>query len=206
MLFFGNSVDASLRLSDLEQFREYLDGYLRTESEFMSSLHSDLEIDMVPLFAETFPPLLHSAIITSTVSLVELEVRGYCEAMRNSLGLALRVSELSGALLDRFWRYCGKVIGLQLDADRLRWADLVGLFELRNCLVHVGGDLAEFQGASVVRAFAGRHGTPNLEGRSMAINSKTSVVALEIASVFLDEIFDLALARFPGQYLPRLGS
>lgn len=202
-LFFGNSVDAAERLSHLEQFREYLDCHLRAESEYMSSLHSDLEIDMIPLFAETFPPILHSSIITSTVSLVELELRGYCEAMRTSLGLVLRMNELSGSLLERFWRYCTKVAGLSLDPDALRWSDLVSLFELRNCLVHTGGDLASFWAESTLRSFAGEHGTPMIENDHLVLNSATSVLGLGIASEFLDRLFDIALARFPGRYNPR---
>lgn len=203
LLFFGNSVDASSRLSDLEQFREYLDGYLRTESEFMHGLHSDLDIDMVPLFAETFPPILHSAVITSTVALVELEIRGYCDALRSSLGLTLKMGDLSGSLLERFWRYCAKVVGLQLDPTRLRWPDVGGLFELRNCLVHAGGALTDFQGAAAVRTFARNHGTPEIQGDTVTIDSRTSIATLAIAADFLDGIFDLALARFPGQYGPR---
>jgi hypothetical protein len=202
LLFYGNAVDASSRLSDLEHFRGYLDGYLRTESEFMHELHSDLEVDMVPLFAETFPPILHSAVLTSTVALIELEIRGYCDALRTSLGLALKLSDLSGGLLERFWRYCGKVVGLPLDATTLRWQDVTGLFELRNCLVHAGGRLNEFQGAPAVRAFARTHGTPAILDDAVEIESNTSVTALAIASDFFDGIFDLALTRFPGAYRP----
>lgn len=203
LLFFGNSVDASSRLNDLEQFREYLDGYLRTESEFLHELHSDLEIDMVPLFADAFPPILHSAVITSTVALIELEIRGYCDALRSSADLALRLADLSGGLLDRFWRYCTKVVGLEFDANALRWPDVIGLFEVRNCLVHTGGRLIDFQGAAAIRTFASEHSTPTIQGDGVTIDSQTSVVALAIASHFLDGIFDHALARFPGEYKPR---
>jgi len=196
-------VDAESRLHDLEQFREYVDGFLRNESQFLSELHSDLEIDMVPMFAETFPPILHSSLITSTVALIELELRGYADALYTASSLSLRLADLSGSLLERFWRYTSKVAGITLDQDRLGWTDVTGLFELRNCIVHSGGSLSAFQGAQAIRRFALAHGTPSIEADLMTVDSKTSQIALTVASRFLVELFDCALRRFPGGYAPR---
>ncbi len=206
LLFFGNSVDASGRLSELASFLEYVQGYLDNEKTFCANLHADLEIDMVPLFAETLPPILHSSLITSTVALLEVELRGYCDAMQQALELSLKMGDLSGGLLDRSWTYLTKVCDLELDSQRLRWPDVAGLFEIRNCLVHSGGGLAEFQKANVIRAFSSRNGSPSLTKERITVDVRTSGICIEIAENFLDEIFDLALKRFPGHYQARRSS
>ena len=89
---------------------------------------------------------------------------------------------------------------LPLDPEVTAWQDMVGLFEIRNCLVHAGGNLAEFPKAATVREFAARHRTPNCSSQALEFNPSTSKVALEIASVFLQSIYDIALQAFPGHY------
>lgn len=102
-IFYGNALDASSRLNDLEQFSDYIDGYLQREQNyFRKEAHPDLEREFLPLFSATFPPILHSSLVVSSVMLIELEIRGYCEALREHLSLPLAMSDLHGSLLDRF--------------------------------------------------------------------------------------------------------
>lgn len=201
---FGNLVDSTSRLGELETFAEYVQGFLTREQKYLEEeAHPDLESEFLPLFADTFPPILHSSLIISTATLLELEMRGYCEALRGALGLDLKVSEIAGSMLDRFRTYTTKVARLPFDLVRVRWEDAVGLFEIRNCLVHAGGNLRLFQRASVIRAFSSRHGTPVCNEDQMLVDSETSTAVLAIASDFLEEIYDVAIVRFPGHYSPK---
>ena len=194
-------MDGSSRLDDIEQFREHVDAFLCQEKTFYEEeAHPDLELEFLPLFAETFPPILHSSIIISVAILLEQEIRGYSVALIDSLGLKLKFNDLSGSVLERLRTIITKVAGLNLDQLDVRWDDTVGLFEIRNCLVHAGGDLSDFQRASIVRTFAERHGTPECTDDMMQIDSATSKLALEIASDFLDGIYSIALTKFPGHY------
>jgi hypothetical protein len=203
LLFFGNLVDGSSRLGDLEHFREHVDAFLhREKTYFEEEAHPDLELEFLPLFAETFPPILHSSIIISVAMLLEQEMRGYSAALIDALGLKLRFNDLSGSILERLRTIITKVAGLNLDQLDVRWDDTVALFEIRNCLVHAGGDLSDFQRASTVRAFAARHGMPECADDMMQIDSATSKLVLEIASDFLDGIYSIALTQFPGHYGP----
>jgi len=180
-----------------------MDAFLfREKSFFEEEAHADLRIEFLPLFAETFPPILHSSIIISIAILLEQEMRGFCGALIDALGLNLKFNDLSGTVLERLRTLTTKVAQLELDPVDVRWEDTVGLFEIRNCLVHAGGQLTEFQRASALRAFAARHGTPDCSDTSIRIDAATSKLALEIASDFLDGIYGIALVRFPGQYGP----
>jgi|TARA_R100000049_G_C1944616_1_gene89417 hypothetical protein len=203
LLFFGNSVDASEKLAELEQFLEYVSGFLFREARYLDEkAHPDLTREFLPLFADTLPPILHSSIVISTTTLLEQEMRGYAAALLSSLRSKLKFGELSGSVLERFRVVTTKIAGFAFDDFEASWQDVVGLFEIRNCLVHAGGDLGGFQKASTIRTFSKKHSTPIFADDSVEIDLRTSEVALRIASVFLDHIYNLALDRFPGRYAP----
>lgn len=102
VLFFGNHVDASLRLEDLQRFREEAEGFLERERQHFGDEHPDLRGAHLPLFAETFPPILHSSIIISTVILLEQELRGFSSAVLDSLESRVKFGDLSGSILEKF--------------------------------------------------------------------------------------------------------
>lgn len=201
-LFFENYLDATSRLQNLDQFQEYAEGFLRSERDYYEEeAHPDLEREFLPLFAETFPPILHSSIIISTTILLEQELRGFSNALIDALGLRIRFNDLSGSIVERFRTLTTKIADLSVDVP-FRWEDVVGLFELRNCLVHAQGHLSEFQRSSTVHSFSARHGTPICNDDVLAVDAKTSALALDIASTFVEAIYTAAMERFPGPHGP----
>jgi hypothetical protein len=199
-LFYGNALDASSRLGDLEQFSDYVDAYLQREQEyFREEAHPDVEREFLPLFSATFPPILHSSLVSS-VMLVELELRGFSEALREHLSLPLSMSDLQGSLLERFRKYAALLAGLDLQTRDDSWADVVGIFEIRNCLVHSYGSLDRFTRRSIIEEFSRRHGTPKVDGNILKVDGATSSKVLSIASGLFDMIYGAALCRFPGQH------
>jgi len=200
-LFFGNALDASSRLNDLEQFRDYLDGFLKREKVyFREEAHPDLEHEFLPLFSATFPPILHSSLVVSSVMLIELELRAFAEALRQHLGLPLSMSELQGSLLERFREYAGALAGLDLQFGGDQWADVVGIFEIRNCLVHNYGSFDRFSRRSVIEDFIRRHSVPTVQDDIIKVDDSTSAKVLQVASGFFDTIYEAALCRFPGRH------
>lgn len=200
-LFFGNALDASTRLNDLEQFREYLDGFLkREEVYFREEAHPDLELGFLPLFSATFPPILHSSLVVSSVMLIELELQAFAEALREHLALPLPMSDLQGSLLQRFRKYAGPLAGLDFQFRSDQWADVVGIIEIRNCLVHNYGSLDRFSRRSMVKDFIRRHGVPMVQNGIIKVDNSTSGKVLQVASAFFDTIYGAALRRFPGQH------
>lgn len=178
--FYGNALDASSRLNDLEQFSEYVDGYLRREQEYFREAHTDLEIEFLPLFSATFPPILHSSLVVSSVMLIELELRGFSEALRDHLTLPLAMSDLQGSLLDRFRKYAGRLAGLDFQPRGDQWSDVVGVFEIRNCLVHNYGSLCRFSRRPIIEEFARRHDNPKSDGDTIVIDGTTSSKVLKM--------------------------
>ena len=197
-IFFSNSLDASEKLLGLEQFQEYVGYFLSNEARHLEEeAHPDLALGFLPLFADTLPPILHSSVLISTTTLLEQEMRGYAATLLEVISSELKFSELTGGVLERFRVVTSKIAGFKLDEIQTPWPDVVGLFEIRNCLVHSGGDLSNFQKASTIRTFSQRHGTPDCTNNLLHLNVRTSEIALQIASTFLTDIYMLALDRYP---------
>ncbi|HEV8391753.1 MAG TPA: hypothetical protein VGQ35_18015, partial [Dongiaceae bacterium] len=144
-LFFHNWLDSSSRIHDLERFLEFMDGFLLNEQTyFREEAHVDLEIEFLPLFAGTFPPILHSSLVISIATLLEQEMRGYTKTLLLAIRSDLKFGDLSGSVLERFRIVAAKLAKLPVDPPNVAWEDIVAVFEIRNCLVHSSGSLLEF--------------------------------------------------------------
>lgn len=121
---------------------------------FDEEAHPDMTREFLPLFAEALPPISHSPVVISMCTLLEQEIRGCAAALLSALGSELKFGEFSGGVLERFRLVAVKIAGLQLEEWLESWQDNIGIFEIRNCLVHSDGDLSNFQKPQVIRAFS----------------------------------------------------
>jgi hypothetical protein len=198
-LLWTKYLDASSRLHDLERYLEHTQSYLhREQTYFRDEAHPDLEIEFLPLYRDTFPPILHASVIVSVAMLLEQEVRELAAAFIAAVDLKVKFNDLAGSVLDRFRTLATKVAGLIIEDYRFQWADLVGLFELRNCIVHSQGMLSDFQRSAVVSTFASKHEPSLLIDGQAVPTDKTSEVAVRIASRFLLVAYASALQHCPG--------
>lgn len=157
-LLFTRCLDASSRLYELEQYLEYTQAYLHRERDyFRDEAHPDLEIEFLPLFKDTFPPILNASVIVATAMLLEQEVRELAAALAMAFNLKVKLNDLTGSVLERFRTLATKIVDLTIEGAHFQWTDLVGLFELRNCIVHSQGQLSDFQRAPTVVAFASKY-------------------------------------------------
>lgn len=202
-LFFANYLDSSSKINDLEQFSNHMNWYLINEAKYFDEeAHPDITREFLPLFSQTFPPILHSSLIISTVILLEQEMRGYTAALLEALGSHLRLNDLAGSVLERFRTVSTKIVQLNFNQKTLGLEDVNAIFEIRNCLVHANGVLTTFQKASIIRDFSKRHETPDINSDILKITSSTSDLVVHIASSFLYEIYNSALEHFPGKNQP----
>lgn len=200
-LLFKRYLDASSRLYELEQYHEYTQAYLHRERDyFRDEAHPDLEIEFLPLFKDTFPPILNASVIVATAMLLEQEVRELAAALTIAFSLKVKLNDLTGSVLERFRTLATKIVDLTIESTRFQWADLSGLFELRNCIVHSQGQLSDFQRAATVVAFASKHQPSLVVGNKAVPTDETSMLALQIASRFLLAAYASALQRCPGPY------
>ncbi len=201
LLFFGNWVDASSRIEDIEKFLEQTSSAYERELKWLEEEgHVDLDIEFVPLFAETLPPILYMSVVIAAASVLEQELRGVCQALRDALKLPLSFNDITGSLLERFKKYAVNLAGLPIELQDSDWQDILAVYEIRNCLVHAGGDLGAFGKADVIRAFAERRQLTLRADNHLELNGGTAQTIARVIYRFLEAVYDAALARFPGHY------
>ena len=157
MNFFGNLVDADMTLENLERFLTVVDEFLRKTARHLAGKYDRFGMDRSDAFAEDFTEVLYASVITAIVTFLERGSRIFTDALRDACSSPLGARDLSGTWLDRFRKYCESIALLPLGLTDAEWEDMKGVVEVRNCLVHSGGWLPDFQGCSAVEAFARRH-------------------------------------------------
>jgi hypothetical protein len=201
LLFFGNWVDASSRIEDIEKFLEQTGCAYQRELKWLEEEgHVDLDIEFVPLFAETLPPILYTSVVIAAASVLEQELRGICQALREALKLPVSFNDITGSLIERFRKYSVNLAGLPIDLQESAWQDILAVYEIRNCLVHAGGDLSAFARAEVIRAFAQRRELTLCPDNRLELNGATAQAIARVIYAFLEAVYGAALAKFPGHY------
>jgi hypothetical protein len=195
--FFGHLVTADMTLEDLGQFLTVVDEFLRKTANRLAGKRDQFGDDRSDAFVETFPEILYASVITAVVSFLERESHTFTDALRTACSSPLGARDLSGAWLERFRKYCEKVALLPVCLTDAEWEDLKGVVEVRNCLVHSGGWLPDFQGRSTVEAFARRHKIALSEDNYLRPDLRLAQVVLERIKAFIEQIYRVALDRYP---------
>ena len=87
-----------------------------------------------------------------------------------------------------------------MDLQDSAWQDILAVYEIRNCLVHAGGDLGAFTTAEVIRAFAHRRQLTLCPNDRLELDGATAHTIARVIYAFLEAVSEAALARFPGHY------
>jgi hypothetical protein len=201
LLFFGNWVDASSRIEDIENFLEHTDSAYQRELKWLDEEgHVDPDIEFVPLFAETLPPILYTSVIIAAASVLEQELRGISHALQEALELPLLFNDISGSLIERFRKYAIGLAGLPVNLQDGEWQDILAVYEIRNCLVHAGGDLRSFAKSGAIRSFAQRRQLSMYQDDRLTLEEQTAKTIVRIIYTFLEKVYEAALVKFPGHY------
>jgi len=204
--FFGNMVDASL---EFDLLTEYVLNMTKTIQAAQAKCRSEavnrrpslqaIAEDDSDLFAEQFPRLLHVGTIISTIIFLEQVLNDFAGNLQKIEKLNLALRDLNGPLIERFRKYCVHIAKLPFSISDQDWESLRGVLEIRNCLTHSDGMLAEFQKASTIRAFIRHHNTPRIEEERLVVDEQTSLKVLKIVKAFTDGIHEAALRKYPNQ-------
>lgn len=201
LLFFGNWVDASSRIEDIEKFLEHTDSAFQRELKWVDEEgHVDLNLEFVPLFAETLPPILYMSVVIAAASVLEQELRGISHALRETLKLPLSFNDISGSVIERFRKYAIGLAGLPVNLQEPEWQDILAVYEIRNCLVHTGGELHAFAKADAIRSFAKRRQLTMCQDHRLTLEEKSAKTIARVIYSFLEEVYEAALVKFPGHY------
>lgn len=198
--FFGYLVDADMRLDELLGYLRHMDEFIRKfdkrKFEKQGQLPTDNEFY---LFKKPFPALLHASFVIALAILVEGELKTYCQLLKHHMSLRLNLIDIRGSTLDAFNKFCNKVAYIDTGLTERNWQDIRGFWEIRNCLVHRGGDITDFNKSNVVRDFIHRNNHPTLDGEVLELSRESSELMINLVHDFIDRIYSAALKLFPKQ-------
>jgi hypothetical protein len=136
---FSNYISA---VREFEDLRRYADRLERLMEEDEQARQIDLQhlpakkAEIEELFADPFPQVFYASIVIANRILFEQHIKGVARTTQFALSRSITMDDLRGSLIQRFRKYCSDVVDLDLCFSASDWDFLIGLFLLRNCLVH----------------------------------------------------------------------
>ena len=138
-LFFENYLDADIKLIDLQDYLKDINKFINRKKKYKEKKYKEniLKDTAISMFTESFTSILFESVLISTWLFMEAEFKGYCNAMKNAMGIDLGYSELKGSAIDRFRNYTLKVLKLDLRLENENWEDLKAINQIRNSLAYI---------------------------------------------------------------------
>lgn len=200
-LFFGNYIDADLKLIDLHDYLKDINKFINRKKRYKEKKYKDriLKDIAIGMFTESFSSILFKSVLISTWVFMESEFKGYCNAMQRAMGVDLSYSDLKGSAIDRFKNYTLKVLKLDLRLNNENWEDLKAINEIRNSLIH-----GVVENKQLIDKFIKRNRLPGLlHGGNITLDENNLIVIIMVCRLFVERIYYVALKTFPGQYEPK---
>jgi|SRR6266568_1778708 len=190
--FFEHWMNSQLGLDEIISFTRHIEETL-PEIEDVAALGekaSPNEIEDI-LFAPV-RNIAYGAAVAVAVTNLEVHLKGFCKLIQRQEKLpnAMRDSHIIHSAKD----YCERYAHWTMTAFDPFYADLHGLNELRNCLVHHAHDFDSFQARNAKRAaelleFSRRHdGNPEIAEGYVFPRSSTARLSVEIIRKFVEKL------------------
>lgn len=199
--FRGNAINFSLELDELKIFLTNVDSFIVERRNEMRSLMFELETlpsedDMLYHLEETLHPILYKSLIVSLIILLEGEINLFCTTFTD-YSHTVKYNELKGNFLDRCKIYLSKIIKLDFDFTTATWSNIIGLYEVRNIIVHHQGVIPEnYNRNKIILDFIKKHDS-FCENSKLVITNDACLEAIEMVEAFYRIISDLAISRYP---------
>lgn len=134
----------------------------------------------------------------AAAALLEQALRAVALGLKQALDLRLDLGDIKGSLMERFRKYVRGLACLDLDVPEAQWRDISAVYEIRNCLVHAGGDLSRFAGSQAVRAFAQPGNLAFVSDGRIELDRVSATRLVAATSLFLNQLYRALLLNFPG--------
>jgi len=204
--FFGNMVNIDMQLEELKVYLTEVNNFIRItninlQSEKVKGLDYETLENLKYHFEETQGEILRKSIIISIIILLESEIDHYCKDFKKLKKLNVGYNDFRGDLLDKFKFYSAKILMSDFNFQGSLWQDIVGLYEIRNSLVHNNGMLDNFGKRKTVENFIYRNKSFMIdEDARICISHQACIDSIKIIESFFNEITDFALRVFPDRY------
>jgi len=204
--FFGNMVGVDMQLDELKVYLNEVHSFIKIthinlQSDKVKGLDTDTLENLKYHFEHTQGEILRKSIIISIVILLEAEIDTYCQDFKKYKNLAIGFRDFKGDLLDKFKTFLTKILYTDFDFQGTLWQNIVGLYEIRNSLVHNCGLVSDFGKRRTVENFVQRNQAFEIDDNErICISHQACVDSIRILETFFNEITKFALTVFPDKH------
>ncbi len=205
LMFYGNFVDADIKLEDLGDFLVEVIAFIEnTKNRLPSERFPNMPLhefeSLKDHYVYTFGEILRKSFILTLCIFLEKELGVYCKELQRQLKLDISWKDFKGSVLERFKLYANKLLKLKLSISDTMWQNLQGIISIRNCFVHADGYLENFSDKKRIQAFLKRHNSIMITDDKLEITDNGCYECLRIIKDFIKIIYDYALIYFLGDY------
>ncbi len=204
--FFGNIVGVDMQLDELRVYLNEVHNFIRItnvhlQTDKVKGLDSDTLENLKYHFEHTQGEILRKSIVISIAIILETEIDTYCEDFKKHKRLAIGYKDFKGDLLDKFKTFSTKLIFSDFDFQETLWQNVVGLYEIRNSLVHNSGLVSNFGKRKTIESFIQRNKSFSIDDNErIQISQQGCLDAIQIVDEFFREITEFAFRTFPDRY------
>jgi hypothetical protein len=204
--FFGNAIGIDMQLDELKVYLNEVNSFIKTfhtnlQSDKMKGLDIKTFENLKYHFEHTQGEILRKSIIISTVILLESEIDIYCKDFRKHKKITIGYNDFKGDLLDKFKIFSSKLLQSDFNFQGITWQDIVGLYEIRNSLIHNGGNVTDFGKRKTIESFIRRNKSFEIDDNErVCISHQSCLVSIKIVETFFNELTDFALREFPDRH------
>lgn len=204
--FFGNAVGIDMQLDELKVYLNEVQNFIKiTHINLQSNRFQDLDSEALENlkyhFEHTQGEILRKSIIISIVILLEAEIGTYCKDFRKHKKLSIGYNDFKGDLLDKFKTFTSKLLQADFNFQGTLWQDIVGLYDIRNSLVHNCGLVSDFGKRKTIESFISRNKSFEIDDNErIYISHQACLDSIKIVEMFFNEITDFALRVFPDRH------
>jgi hypothetical protein len=204
--FFGNLCSIDMQLDELKVYLNQVHNFISTthlklQSNKIKGLDQDSLDNLKYHFEHTQGEVLRKSIIISIVILLEAEIDTYCQDFKRYKKTLVSYKDFRGDILDRFKMFSTKVLESDFDFSSIIWQDILGLYEVRNSLVHNSGLVSDFGKRKTVESFINRNKSFSIdEYARIIISHEACMDSIQIVEKFFELIIGFAFKVFPDRY------
>lgn len=201
LMFFGDSVDATMKLDDLKAFLKEIHAFINNTAYRLSKKkikgYDYNHEERLNRYEDSFRELLYESFIVSLVIFLEQQLNSYCVVLYKFVQIKLRWKQIRGSILERFREYVSKLSNIHLSVSEELRKDVEGVIALRNCLVHCAGRISDFSEANKIRSLSNRYAGLRIDEGQIYLTMKLCSSCIYIIKSFIDNVYKDALTRFP---------
>jgi hypothetical protein len=198
--------DASRAIEGLEFYLKTLEGFIDRErgeevaalKQEADALPKDAQVDFwawhYPVhWDEIFASQLRSSFVVTMISLAESNLGLVAEEACQIAGAPLKAADLRGGFLERHRRCLESLAGFTRP-DPKAWEAILGVRDIRNCIVHANSRIREATAPDRLKALVGKLPGITSQYDVIELTAEFPAYALSTVRSFIDALYDEAAA------------